>query len=191
MQVDNLATDTDTFTSNAYLVNGTGLIDAGAAPSIVEQLQDKTVDTVVITHTHEDHIANLATIVDIHDPDVYAYNPSNLSVAAEPVADGDTVTVGGASFTVLYTPGHRDDSICLYNDAENVLFSGDLVFPNGYWGRTDLPTSNHDKLINSIERLTALEIDALYAGHDTPTSENGMEHIQAALQNAQNHEQPT
>jgi glyoxylase-like metal-dependent hydrolase (beta-lactamase superfamily II) len=190
MDIDNLAADADTFTSNAYLVDDTALVDAGAAPTIVSQLEHVDLETVVITHSHHDHVENLPQIVSMHDPAVYAYNPANISVSAEQIADGDTIGLAGYTFQVFHTPGHKHDSICLYNEAEKILFSGDLVFPNGWRGRTDLPGSHHEDLVASIERITRLDVDALYAGHDPPATTAVNEQIQDALAHARRHEQP-
>jgi glyoxylase-like metal-dependent hydrolase (beta-lactamase superfamily II) len=64
-----------------------------------------------------------------------------------------------------------------------VLFSGDTLFANGSFGRTDLPGGNHKELQQSIQRLASIDINALYPGHEEWVEENANEHIKKSLQN--------
>ena len=84
--------------------------------------------------------------------------------------DGDTITAGSLSFTVIHTPGHTPGGICLYG--HNMLFAGDTLFAGGI-GRADLPGGDYETLINSItRRLLVLPGDTLvYSGHGTTTIE--------------------
>jgi glyoxylase-like metal-dependent hydrolase (beta-lactamase superfamily II) len=190
MQIRNLAADAEQFTSNAYLLEDSCLIDTGTDPIIRKRLQDKHVETIVITHSHHDHIENLPQIVEKHQPTVYGFEPANLPVEAEALSDGDTIDLCGSEFQILHTPGHRDDSICLYQPQEKLLFSGDLVFPNGYFGRFDLPQGDQDKLIQSLERVAELDVQKLYAGHDPATTKDVNHQIKQSLQHAQQGQQP-
>ncbi len=188
MQIENLAADVDSFTANAYLIDGTDLVDAGADPAIIEALENRDIDTVIITHSHHDHIETLPEIVKAHDPDVYAYEPAKLPVEAKAIGDGDSIRIGGATFQAYHTPGHREDHICLHSTATGILFSGDLIFPGGSFGRTDLEEGDRDVLIESIERIAALDVTAIYAGHDEPTTEDVNDQIQTSLTEARKHE---
>lgn len=60
-----------------------------------------------------------------------------------------------AGWQILHTPGHTQGSVCLYNEKEGVLLSGDTWFDGGY-GRTDLPGGNYTQLMQSLERLAKL-----------------------------------
>lgn len=164
MDVENLADGVEAFTGNVWRFDA-ALVDVGEGDEVLDRIRDRTVEAVVITHSHHDHVDNLPAVVEAHDPEVHAYEPANLPVAARELADGDDLELGGATFTVLHTPGHRDDSVCLYAPRERVLFSGDLVFPGGAFGRTDLEEGDRDRLIASIERVAELDVDELYAGH--------------------------
>lgn len=188
--MENLAADADEFTSNTYLVDNTALVDTGAADIVLERLEDKQVETVVITHSHHDHIEHLETIVSRFDPTVYAFEPVNLPVDAEKLSDGDTVTLGAANtpFIAIHTPGHKNDHVCLYSPDEHALFSGDLIFPDGAFGRTDLEEGDRDLLIDSIERITDLDVQAMYPGHDAPTTEDVNQQIQESLAEAKKRE---
>ena len=67
---------------------------------------------------------------------------------------------------VIHTPGHTVGSICLYNEAEKVLISGDTLF-YGSWGRTDLPGGSEVEIQRSLRNLNKLPADTVvYPGHD-------------------------
>ena len=86
------------------------------------------------------------------------------------VDDGDLIHLGNLEFRVIHTPGHTAGGSSLYCEKEHCLFSGDTLF-RGTWGRTDLPTSNREDIINSItNKLMVLPDDTIvYPGHGTMT----------------------
>ncbi|MDO5844059.1 MAG: MBL fold metallo-hydrolase, partial [Methanocorpusculum sp.] len=62
----------------------------------------------------------------------------------------------------------------------------DTIFPNGSFGRTDLPTGSHEDMVKSINRLAELKVESIWPGHETPVLENGKRDIllsQAELKN--------
>ncbi|MGQ4834136.1 MAG: MBL fold metallo-hydrolase [Candidatus Asgardarchaeia archaeon] len=77
----------------------------------------------------------------------------------------DVLNTQLGSFTVIETPGHTIGSLCFYNSKMKLLISGDTVFPNGNFGRFDLPTGNIRQLLSSIKLLTQLPVEILIAGH--------------------------
>lgn len=191
MNITNLTEDTDDFTGNVWLVeNGDEicLIDAGTGNSWEEIRKLGQVDKVVLTHSHYDHVDNLPKIVDAGNPEVYSYEPSNLPVDSEELEEGDKISICGSDFEVFHTPGHKDDSICLYNKREKILFTGDLIFPEGGFGRTDLEEGDRDLLIHSIEKLVGLEVESFYPGHDGAVAQNAEEMIEKSLVNAEKKE---
>jgi glyoxylase-like metal-dependent hydrolase (beta-lactamase superfamily II) len=174
VDVYNLTADADVFTCNAYLALGSEptLVDAGAMPGVVEAVDEhaRTLDKVVLTHQHGDHVAELDAVLDAFDADLYAYGDHPRRDHG--IDDGDRVRVGDRSFEVLYTPGHADDHVCLVG--EEVLFSGDVfvhddgAFEDGSFGRTDGPDQDRERLIESLHDLRAAlpdTVDRLYAGH--------------------------
>lgn len=72
-----------------------------------------------------------------------------------------------SNWKVLHTPGHTKGCICLYNEAEKLLFSGDTIFYHSY-GRTDLPGGNDAEMIKTLNRIyTSLPKDTkVFPGHD-------------------------
>ena len=82
------------------------------------------------------------------------------------LAEGDTVTVAGATFSVLHCPGHSPGSVVLFNAAQRFALVGDVLF-RGSIGRTDFPYGDHDALIEAIKtKLFPLGDDvAFICGH--------------------------
>lgn len=84
------------------------------------------------------------------------------------LSHGDMVLESGLK--VIHTPGHSPGSICLYNEQEHLLISGDTLFCNGL-GRTDFTGGDHNTLIESLTRLKDLPGDTqVFPGHGTETT---------------------
>lgn len=180
--------------ANAYLFDGI-LVDAGVSPLAVEQYRDR-IRTIVLTHCHYDHTANLAAIADmcgaevcIHERDArglasgteslahhFLSRPPGL-VADRILSEGDRV----GDLLVIHTPGHTPGSICLFDENGRSLISGDTVFTDGGFGRFDFPGGSCDALLRSLLRLAALPVEGLYPGHGTPVDRDGGRHIAAAV----------
>jgi glyoxylase-like metal-dependent hydrolase (beta-lactamase superfamily II) len=79
--------------------------------------------------------------------------------------DSDVITIDDTQLRVIYSPGHTDGSAVLYDVKNKNLFSGDVVFAGGGVGRMDFPTGNKQEMIQSLEKLSQLELEGLYAGH--------------------------
>jgi len=71
----------------------------------------------------------------------------------------------------LYVPGHTAGSLAFYCEKDEVVFTGDALFP-GSIGRTDLPGGDYETLINSIENklFTLPEGTTVFAGHGGETT---------------------
>jgi hydroxyacylglutathione hydrolase len=146
------------------------------------------------THTHVDHIAgnkfiaetyNLGLLVHraglsfLHSAKGYgvAFGLDNIE-SVDPsgfIDEGDIISFGNSSLSILYTPGHADGSVCFYSEKENFVIVGDVLFCDSI-GRTDFPTGNFDLLMESIKtKLFTLPGETLvYPGHG-PTTTIGYE----------------
>ena len=161
--------------TNCYMAwqedqNNCILIDPGFdAELILDQVRSrgKTVEAVLLTHGHFDHVGGVKDIaaetgckVYIHKADLEL--PNRLTLGTVPCTDhydeGDVLSLAGLTLKVLHTPGHTPGGVCLL--CENAMFSGDTLFA-GTCGRTDLPGSDHRKMWDSLARLAALEEDYL------------------------------
>jgi len=183
----------DIFTCNAYLLNGETptLVDAGAMPGVAEVIADHvdTLDRVVLTHQHGDHVAELDAVLSAFDADVYAY--SDHPHRTHNVDDGDTIAMGDESFEAVYTPGHAADHLSFVG--ESTLFSGDVVvyndgaFDDGSFGRTDRPGQSRERLIESLGALLDRlpdSVSAMYAGHGEPFHATDDETVRDVIERA-------
>ncbi len=146
---------------------------------IVDAVAGRRVKAVVATHGHNDHInvaAALADAVDapivIHPDDLMLWSVVNPDREPDGLLhDGDVITAGGVSLTVLHTPGHSPGGCCLYDAADGVVFSGDTLF-NGGPGATGRSYSDEATIVRSInDRLFALPDDTIvHTGHGDSTT---------------------
>ncbi|WP_018330335.1 MBL fold metallo-hydrolase [Actinomycetospora chiangmaiensis] len=74
-----------------------------------------------------------------------------------PLHDGDTIDLGGRTLTVLHTPGHSPDSLCLLDDRDGVLFAGDTVNTGPIYAQA--PECDLPAFAASTARLAALSGD--------------------------------
>ena len=146
---------------------------------------------IYLTHCHSDHIGGVSELkklcgenskILIHREDSKGLNDKNINLsgiidikeieleADSRVDDNDIIHLGNLEFRVIYTPGHTKGSTSLYCEKEKCLFSGDTIF-SGTWGRTDLPTSNREDIMNSITKKLLILPDEtiVYPGHGKPT----------------------
>ena len=84
--------------------------------------------------------------------------------------DGDSIDLGGRTLEVIATPGHTPDSICLFDRANGLLFSGDAYYPGPIWlfrPETDLVAYG-----KSVQRLAALQpqVKVVLGAHNVPVA---------------------
>lgn len=117
---------------------------------------------VVATHGHFDHVSTLRDLRDQIGGQVTAHERSGIDCDMK-VRGGDSLQLGAKEFKVLYTPGHTDDSICLY-DGGNV-FTGDTLFVGniGRFERKDVKDI-YESLYDVLLALPPLTM--MYPGHD-------------------------
>ncbi len=188
------------YSSNVFLIESQKnfIVDAGLnmSEAVLEKVQDKNIDRIILTHRHIDHVGDAKKLSKELNATLYA--PKKEAEALRK-ADDRTILAGNfgmdftpldvknlekdtySGFEILSTPGHTEDSISLYHKEEKVLFSGDTVFANGSAGRTDLPTGNKKQLVNSIERLSKLAVKSMYPGHMSAIENKASEHIKRSL----------
>lgn len=190
MRIENLSDNASNFTGNIWKLENreTCLIDVGTGDSWNSVKRLETIEKVVITHSHYDHIDNLSKVVEKFSPAIYAFEPSNLPVKAEKISEKDKISLSGLEFQALHTPGHKNDSICLYNAEKGILFTGDLIFPDAGYGRTDLAEGDRDALIKSIKKITGLKVMSFYPGHGNAVTKDAEKWVQKSLENAQKRE---
>ena len=161
------------YQTNCYIAWGEGsdrciLIDPGYEPEyLLEQvrLSRKTLEAILLTHGHFDHVGGVRQIAEETGCKVYVC-PEELLMPQRFTAgplyytntyiESDTLELAGLSLQVLKTPGHTQGSVCLL--CGDTMFSGDTLFA-GTIGRTDLPGGDYQTILSSLRRLAALEGD--------------------------------
>ncbi|WP_435358917.1 MBL fold metallo-hydrolase [Haloarchaeobius sp. DFWS5] len=187
--ISNLAADVQAFTSNVFLVDGNRrvLVDAGANFDVVSKLEDRGgIDAVVMTHTHPDHVGNLEDVKEAFGVEAWGFDTDQPGVD-NAIADGEQVRIGDHDYLAMHTPGHKNDHLCFYAEAPEILFAGDLVFQNGGFGRTDLAEGDHAALVESIERVaetTDENLREMHVGHGPSITNEPYGHVELALQMA-------
>lgn len=192
-----LQLETGAYQANCYVCDcgdGTAFIidpgdDAGRIRAALLEAK-VTPEAILLTHGHLDHISALTELLAVWPVPVYlaagdarfAFTAQNEIPCYQPVGmvpeklkdltDGQTLTFGSATVTVLATPGHSPGSVCFQvKDGEtDVLFSGDTLFA-GSIGRTDFPGGDNAAMGKSLRRLAALPPALpVYPGHGPATN---------------------
>ena len=149
----------DLFT-NCYILsigNKCIVIDPGDEYNKIKKIiGNKKVVGVIITHYHFDHIGALN-----HFSKDIIYDYSNLKE--------QNYNIDEFSFDVIYTPGHKEDSITIYFKKFNIMFTGDFIFENSI-GRMDLEGGSIADMKQSLEKIKEYDKDiVIYPGHGGST----------------------
>ncbi|HMB22783.1 MAG TPA: MBL fold metallo-hydrolase [Anaerolineales bacterium] len=143
------------------------------------------------THAHFDHIGGAGAIADALNPlPLVALHPNDhvlwraggggslfgfdIDPGPEPTIDfyqGQILRLGSVEFEVRFTPGHTPGHCVFYVAASHICFCGDLIFA-GSVGRTDLPGSDWNELVESIRTqvFTLSDETRLLCGHGSETT---------------------
>jgi glyoxylase-like metal-dependent hydrolase (beta-lactamase superfamily II) len=180
--------------ANCYLLESGGhafIVDPAARTEVMESaIRDGglTLDGILLTHGHFDHMTNLAPLLSRFPVPVYLgvgdrdfpkdgrKNAFSLFFgqdrtypdATDLLRDGDTLTLGTETLAVIATPGHSGGSVVLL--CGDVMVAGDTLFA-GSCGRCDLFGGNLETMFVTLKRLAALEGDyRVYPGHGPDTT---------------------
>ncbi|HEV2774690.1 MAG TPA: MBL fold metallo-hydrolase [Solirubrobacteraceae bacterium] len=164
---------------NCFLVRPKGgdravIVDPGEeAPRLIDAIADAgvTLDAILLTHTHFDHVGAVAPIARATGAPVYCpqlevpvlqdvmafvpwpgFGPYESWDPEHTVAGGESLDLAGLTFDVIFTPGHSPGHVTYAVRGEPALFSGDVLF-QGSIGRTDLPGGDGPTLMRSIASL--------------------------------------
>ena len=164
------------------------IVDPGDEPERLLRAVDDlgvTVEAILVTHCHFDHIGAVAPVARVtHAPvwcpelerpvlaDIMSYvpfpgfGPFESYEADHTVAGGEHLSLGGLEIDVLFTPGHSPGHVAYALPDHGAVFSGDVLF-QGSVGRTDLPGGDWNVLEESIANLLSAHPPetVVYPGH--------------------------
>ena len=178
---------------NCYLLRAEGsdralIVDPGDEADRILAAVDElgvTVEGILLTHCHFDHIGAVAPVAretgapvwcpQIEVPvlaDIMSFvpfpgiGPYESYEADETVSGGERLDLAGHEIDVLFTPGHSPGHVTYSIPDQGALFSGDVLF-QGSVGRTDLPGGDWATLLESIRGLVEghPEETTVYPGH--------------------------
>jgi len=164
------------------------IVDPGEeAPKLLGEIERRglTLDGILLTHTHFDHVGAVAPIAKATGAEVWvpegvkfvladinrfvpgnAFGPFESWDAEHTVSGGERLELAGFEIDVIFTPGHSPGHVSYSIPHEGALFSGDVLF-QGSVGRTDLPGGDWPTLLESIRTLveTLPDDTKVYPGH--------------------------
>ena len=159
-----------TYGTNCYIIHDSAsktccVIDPGYTP---EKILDEvnalglTVEAILLTHGHFDHVGGVKEIAAETDCDVYLCAdeltlPPQITAGqlyyTKTYGEGDTLHLAGLTISVIRTPGHTPGSVCLL--IGDAMFSGDTLFA-GSCGRTDFKGGDQQAMMASLKKLGQL-----------------------------------
>lgn len=146
---------------------GNTLVDPGDSKPIISTI-DKlgiTIDDILITHHHFDHIGGLESLKPLIKGSVIGPKNNAIDLLDKHVSEGDIIESIGLEFSIFEVPGHTLDHIAFYSETEKeVLFCGDTIFSGGC-GRVFEGT--FEQMNHSLEKLISLPSKTeIYCAHE-------------------------
>ncbi len=178
---------------NSYLVRRDGadrafIVDPGdEADRLLAAIDGLgvTLDGILLTHTHFDHVGAVAPVARATGAEVWVprlerpvladimsyvpwpgFGPFESYDAEHDLTGGERLGMAGFDIDVIFTPGHSPGHVTFSIPAERAIFSGDVLF-QGSVGRVDLPGGDWPTLLESIRSLVDSHPadTAVYPGH--------------------------
>jgi glyoxylase-like metal-dependent hydrolase (beta-lactamase superfamily II) len=156
--------------TNCYVVFGRTeafIVDAGPeeAPhltAMAEFLRSKQLNPrgILLTHTHNDHTAGLATLRQYVDAPVYAFKEGYDRT----LVDGQRIPLEAGPLVVIHTPGHAGDCVCFFHEQDGVLIAGDTVLGSGT-SVISPPEGDVSDYLDALERLKKYPAKIIAPGH--------------------------
>lgn len=170
------------------------LVDTGTgmyASNLERELENvgtssEKITDIVLTHSHIDHIGGVVPFLERNTPKLHLHKSeadrinsgdmtltlANTFGADLPsmvidgiLNDGDILDIGDLKIKIHSTPGHSSGSICLEILDTGILITGDTLFAGGSFGRVDFPTGSPKLLVDSLKKISEMDIEVAIPGH--------------------------
>jgi glyoxylase-like metal-dependent hydrolase (beta-lactamase superfamily II) len=172
-------TEHPSWVSNAYLVaDGPGghgvFVDGNDVPEpLIEKARehDLTIDAILVTHSHADHVAGLDKYrAAFPDAQLIAHEKAGVEGVDRTVDEGEELRFGDLTIQPLYTPGHTAGHLAFLVNGTD-CFTADVLFKGTVGGTFAPGATGYADLKASVERLVDLPPETrLHPGHTLPTT---------------------
>jgi hydroxyacylglutathione hydrolase len=142
------------------------VVDPGDARAVMQALEARglTLDSILVTHHHADHVGGVATLADATGATVFGPASEALPLVHRRLRGGERVELprAGLAFEVLDVPGHTAGHIAYHG--HGAVFCGDTLFSGGC-GR--LFEGTPAQMLASLDALAALpDATRVYCAHE-------------------------
>ena len=178
--------------SQEAIIIDPGMTDASEDSVLFDFIEKRGVTPILLlnTHCHIDHILGNSSVIEKYGVPFYAHEKDlptlergaaasmmwNIPYRLSPqpthfINEGDHIEFGEYSLDVLFVPGHAPGHVVFIDHQHEMVIGGDVLF-KGSVGRVDLPGSNKEDLIKSIqEKMYALPDQyVVHPGHGPATT---------------------
>jgi glyoxylase-like metal-dependent hydrolase (beta-lactamase superfamily II) len=157
--------------TNTYLLGDREVAVVDPGPDLPEHIEailaavgetGGAISLVLVTHGHSDHLPGAYRLRERTGAPILGH--ARIPGVTRPLGDGDTVAVGGELLVAYETPGHADEHLCFWREADRLLFSGDLVVGSGtvVLSRTSGALTQY---LASLRHVLALGPQTMLPGH--------------------------
>ncbi len=125
---------------------------------------------IFITHTHMDHLADLARLAGEHPAAVCYGSAVDNPLGLKPLIEGDGLIVGSLSIRVLGTTGHTPGGLSYWVEglSQPVVVVGDALFASSMGGA---PYAYQEARLNNLTKILTLpEQTVICPGHGPMTT---------------------
>jgi glyoxylase-like metal-dependent hydrolase (beta-lactamase superfamily II) len=138
------------------------VIDPGDdGTAVLAQVGEREVLAVICSHGHASHAAAAVAVAErdeapvaLHPEDVVSWREHSKAAPEIEMADGGIFEVADVALEVIHAPGHSPGSVCLYCEALEVVFVGDVLSATG-------PVPHEEVFPNFPQQLSSIGAQVL------------------------------